>query len=54
MFEYYRILFFKMTHRMIFIYRKLKIPVIIKGILEKFPSIKPIILKKLQFLRKLN
>ena len=53
-FEYYRIVFYKISHFMIFVYRRLKIPVIIKGILKLIPSIQPIILKKLQFLRKIN
>ncbi len=53
-FEYYRIVFYKISHLMIFVYRKLKIPVIIKGILKNIPSIQPMFLKKLEFLRKMN
>lgn len=53
-FEYYRIVFYNISHLMIFFYRRLKIPVIIKGILNNIPSLQPIVLKKLKFLRKIN
>ena len=53
-FEYYRIVFYKISHFMIFVYRRLKIPAIIKGILRRIPSLQPVILRKLHFLRKIN
>lgn len=53
-FEYYRIVFYKISHFMIFVYRRFRIPAIIKGILKRFPSIQQRFLKKLQFLKKIN
>ena len=53
-FEYYRIVFYKIIHFMIFVYRRFKISVIIKGILKRIPSLQPMFLKKFDSLRKIN
>ncbi|MFW9827682.1 MAG: glycosyltransferase family 2 protein [Candidatus Thorarchaeota archaeon] len=53
-FEYYRIVFYKLTHFIIKIYRKIKISDIVKKSLKLLPIIPPKVLEILSRIKKLN
>ncbi|MFW9938216.1 MAG: hypothetical protein ACFFD5_11245, partial [Candidatus Thorarchaeota archaeon] len=53
-FEYYRIVFFKVIHFLIFFYRKLKLSRLLEFLLNKMPIVPTNIKEKLKLLKKLN
>lgn len=53
-FEYYRIIFYKLTHFLISIYRKYRISEFLKKVLESLPYVPPVVLKIIRKLKKIN